>query len=569
MSFINSFIAFKQLLNSAPRYSVVFFGGLTLLSSLTEGIGLLLLVPLLGMLENTKSENPIIEQINHVFQSTSIEPSLANLLIIFVILISLRSLITYANSQLGQHLQHHIVDNMRSSCFAALLQSQWRWIAQERSTNHASLLLTDVSRIGNGLYHGIKLIINGISGLVYISVAAALSIPMTIVTIITGMIALILLSKYRRAAHTLGQQLRSANESMHGNVQESLTSIKLTKILGTEARHLELFNNTMSTLKQQQLDFAASVGKSTALFNIIGGIMLAIYFYWGVNTLELPIAQMLVLALLFSRLIPLLMSSHQQYQQWLHAMPALSAINDTLAQCELVKEPIMPSNTANLPIAKAVTLQAVSITYDGRDKPALDNITLSFPANTTTAIMGHSGAGKSTLADVLMGLITPDTGELMIDNKHIDDNLRITWRNSVSYVPQEPFLFHNSIRQNLSWGKADATEAEMKTALALAAADFVFQLPQGLDTIVGDGGVRLSGGERQRIALARALLKKPSLLILDEATSALDIENETRIRQAIEGLHGNLTVVIIGHRLATLEHADKVIVLEQGRIKTS
>jgi ATP-binding cassette subfamily C protein len=149
----------------------------------------------------------------------------------------------------------------------------------------------------------------------------------------------------------------------------------------------------------------------------------------------------------------------------------------------------------------------------------------------------------------------------------VTGSARYAWRQHVAYVPQEAFLFHDSIRQNLLWGQPAASDADLHQALKNAAADFVFALPNGLDTVVGDGGVRLSGGERQRIALARALLRRPSLLILDEATSALDVDNEARIRRAIEQLHGNLTVVIIGHRLPTLEHADLVIELDAGRIR--
>jgi ATP-binding cassette subfamily C protein len=165
-----------------------------------------------------------------------------------------------------------------------------------------------------------------------------------------------------------------------------------------------------------------------------------------------------------------------------------------------------------------------------------------------------------------MGLLAPNEGELQIDGQAVKATERRRWRHAVAYVPQEVFLFHDTIRNNLLWGFAEASENDLCLALKKAAADFVYALPLGLNTVVGDGGIRLSGGERQRLALARALLQQPSLLILDEATSALDLENETRVREAIEKLHGDLTVVIIGHRLPTLEHADQVLIIEGGRI---
>ncbi len=191
---------------------------------------------------------------------------------------------------------------------------------------------------------------------------------------------------------------------------------------------------------------------------------------------------------------------------------------------------------------------------------------MRFPARSTTAVVGQSGAGKSTLADVLTGLLAPDAGEMSVDGVPVAGARRRAWRRQVAYVPQDVYLFHDSIRNNLLWGQPDATENALRQALERAAASFVFRLPQGMETVVGDAGVRLSGGERQRLALARALLKRPSLLILDEATSALDLENEARICEAIEGLHGDLTVVVIGHRLPNLRRADQVVVLDAGRI---
>ena len=199
--------------------------------------------------------------------------------------------------------------------------------------------------------------------------------------------------------------------------------------------------------------------------------------------------------------------------------------------------------------------------------PALDRVSMRFPARSTTAVVGQSGAGKSTLADVLTGLLAPDAGEMSVDGVRRrgrappglapPGGLRAAGRLPVPRQhPQQPALGAARCQRRTT----------LRQALERAAASFVFRLPQGMETVVGDAGVRLSGGERQRLALARALLKRPSLLILDEATSALDLENEARICEAIEGLHGDLTVVVIGHRLPNLRRADQVVVLEAGRI---
>jgi ATP-binding cassette subfamily C protein len=171
------------------------------------------------------------------------------------------------------------------------------------------------------------------------------------------------------------------------------------------------------------------------------------------------------------------------------------------------------------------------------------------------------------LADLLMGLLMPDAGEILIDGQPLQAQQIHSWRQSVAYVPQETFLFHDTVRANLLWTRPQASDEELWQILRLAAAEqFVAELPDSLETVVGDRGVRLSGGERQRIALARALLCKPSLLILDEATSALDTEHERRIQQAIDSLHGELTIVVIAHRLSTVRHADKIAVMENGKI---
>ena len=220
------------------------------------------------------------------------------------------------------------------------------------------------------------------------------------------------------------------------------------------------------------------------------------------------------------------------------------------------------------PFTRAVECRQVTFTYRGDgETPALQDVSLKIAAQTTTAIVGPSGAGKSTLADLLMGLVTPSAGSVCVDDVPLSPERLQAWRRQVGYVSQETFLFHDSVRANLLWAQPEATDDDIWRALEQAAADdFVRQLPNGLDTIVGDRGLLLSGGERQRLSLARALLRRPQVLILDEATSSLDSENERRIQAAIDHLHEQITIVVITHRLTTIRNADVIYVIERGRV---
>jgi ABC-type multidrug transport system fused ATPase/permease subunit len=184
-----------------------------------------------------------------------------------------------------------------------------------------------------------------------------------------------------------------------------------------------------------------------------------------------------------------------------------------------------------------------------------------------TAIVGSSGAGKSTLVDLLLGLDRPGAGRICIDGVDLGEYDLASYRSRVGFVPQTSLLFHDSIRENLRWVKADASDQEIRRAATLArAAEFIEELPEGYDTVVGDRGVRLSGGQVQRVALARALLRRPELLVLDEATSALDSASERAIQEALERVSPETTLVVVAHRLSTIVAADRIYVLEAGRV---
>jgi ABC-type multidrug transport system fused ATPase/permease subunit len=213
-------------------------------------------------------------------------------------------------------------------------------------------------------------------------------------------------------------------------------------------------------------------------------------------------------------------------------------------------------------------LEHLSFRYSGTERDVLDDIELRVPAGSTVALVGSSGAGKSTLADVLMGLHRPTAGRVAVDGVNIRTDI-VAWQRSIGMVPQDVYILDATLRANVAFGEAPDAVNERRLAAALTRAqldNLVNDLPNGVDTIVGERGGRLSGGQRQRIGIARALYLEPSVLVLDEATSALDSETERQITDTIESLHGQMTVVVIAHRLSTVRKCDILLYLEQGRI---
>ncbi len=557
---------FIRVLRLAPPHRVVALGLLMLVLSATEGIGLMLLVPLLEFVAGGLGQNPIAAAIIRVLSFFGLPSDIRGLLSFFILLIVFRAGLQFLRERVSVVLRQELVDALRTNCLSNLLHAEWSWLAKQTRSDHVNLVMHEVSRIGAGLQSGIGLSATGTAVAAYLVTAFVISPEMTVLVAASGGMIYLLMTRLRRHAHALGQEQGQVNRAMMATVQESLSAIRLSKLLGNESRHLQFLTDSLANVRRNSIAFALNISTARMMQQVLGAVMLAFYIFAGLEWLKVGLPELLTLVLIFSRLTPQFMALQNQQNQLLHMASAAAEIFDFLDESAKMAEPPSPAQAEQWPVKNAIELRGVYLHYEGRARPALDGIELTLPACATTAVIGHSGAGKSTLADVLTGLLMPDQGQLLVDGTAVEGTERKRWMRAVSYVPQDVFLFHDTIRANLLWGYPEASEQTLETALRRAAAEFVFDLPLGLETVVGDAGLRLSGGERQRIALARALLQRPSLLILDEATSALDRENETRIRAAIEALHGDLTVLLIGHRHATLQHADNVVVMETGRI---
>jgi ATP-binding cassette subfamily C protein len=355
---------------------------------------------------------------------------------------------------------------------------------------------------------------------------------------------------------------------MYWVASEHLGGMKIAKSYSLECEYAQNFSAVTKQLADKAVRFF-QVEAATKMYHQLGAIVaLSSFFYVAARFVSIPSSSLLLVVFVFARLSPKVSGIQSYLQHISNTLPAYREASLMLSRFEAAAESPCPAAVHPVQLKNSIRFSEVSFSYHGSEENlALRQIDLVIPAHKTLAIVGSSGSGKTTLADLILGLLSPLEGAIYVDDRPLTGDWLHQWRSSIGYVPQETFLFHDTVRGNLLWAKRDATEGELWAAIDLAAArGFVSDLPQGLDTVVGDRGMRLSGGERQRLALARALLRKPTLLLLDEATSSLDTENEQRIQDAIEGLHGELTMVIIAHRLSTIRRADSIVVLEQGRV---
>lgn len=558
-------LAFGRLFAKQPALSTsVLF--LTLLGILTDGLGLLMLIPLLGTLTGSGAENTVSEKLSGLWDMLGLEPTLSGILAVFLSLLALRAAIRLGKDWASVRLRTTLIDYLRNDAVAALMNAEWRWLSNQKRSDQTNMVLTEVQRVGTGIQASLTLLANLAAVLAYLGVAFAMEPLITFIVTAIGGLMLAIFSGHRKKAMQLGIQQITVNKALHEQALESVGAVKMVKILGRETGHVENFNQAAKDLRENQLHLTMVSSVSRELFQFTGAVFLVSYIFMAVSVGHVDVSELLVLIFIFARLVPMLTTAQQFLQMLLNALPALTEAQMAIREARLAAEP-RPVHMADMILVdNVIELESVSIQFSGHESPALMDISLSLPRNSTTVISGPSGSGKSTLADVLMGLLVPDQGRMLLDGVPLAGPDRINWRRAVSYVPQDVKLYNGTVRENVLNARPDATDDEVMRALEAASADFVHRLPKGLDTRIGDGAQVLSGGEAQRIALARGLLRNPSLLVLDEVTSALDPTNEARIVESVTALSGNMTIVILGHRTGFTKIADQLIQLNEGRI---
>ena len=540
---------------------------------LTEGVGLALLLPTLetaGLdLQNQGQAGHLARLIWRGFAAVGAHPGFLALLVLYVLVIGLRTVLERNRSVSVWIVQQNFEDSLRRRLYRAIAGADWLFITRSRLADFTHALTAELSRVAECVSSWTMIAGDLVLGTIYLAVAFALSPAITLMVLAAGALLAIAMRGRTRRIERHGAELARITNLLYAVTDEHLQSLKTARTYGATDRNYEIFADISGRIAATNVITAREQVAVGGWFEIGAALILVPLLYVSVRVARVPPAELLLLLLMYLRVMPRIQSVHSYYRNFVNALPSFHNVIALEARCLAAAE-TSPAALAAPLFRHQLRLEELSFQYNNDAVPALRAINLTIAAGRITAIVGPSGSGKSTLADLVMGLFPPDSGRITIDGIPLAPGAARAWRERIGYVAAETALFHLSVRDNLLWARPDASEAELLEALRLAAADeFVSALPRGLDTVVGERGAMLSQGERQRIALARAILRHPALLILDEATNSLDYDNEARVLGAIEALPGEVTVLMIAHRLSAIRWADMIYVLEDAAVVES
>lgn len=559
------------VLAASPRRAAV--SALVMVAlAFTEGVGLLFLIPLLqlvGVEVAGGSLGRIAEGFATSLAAIGVRPTLGAVLCFYVALIALHTRLGRWHTTLSATVQQDAVALLRTRLYRRIAQMEWGAFVRRRQSDFVHALTGEIDRAGAAAYYLVELAVASLVLAVYLTLAMSVSPETTLVVALCGAALALAARGLLRDSHASGDRSASLRKRLYAAMADHLSGMKAAKSHGAEQRNAESFVALSRDLREINLRMTRESARLRQHTQLGSAAVLAVIVYVARAIIALPTAELLVLLFLFARLMPRLTDLVERTQALAAVLPAFDLVDAVEREAAAAAEPAV---TRPVPVCfrRDIRFEGVTFAYAAGQPPAVRDLDLTIEAGSVTALVGASGAGKTTVVDLLLGLLTPAAGHIVIDGEPLTADRIASWRSQIGYVPQDAVLVHDSVRANLLSARPEATDADLWHALALAAADTVVAgLAQGLDTSVGDRGTLLSGGERQRLALARALLRQPRLLILDEATSSLDALNERRIQEAIDGLRQSTTIVVITHRLSAVRTADVIHVLEGGRVADS
>jgi len=454
--------------------------------------------------------------------------------------------------------------DLKNVVFTSMLSASWPFYFTAKTGDLINTTVGETRR-GGQTVSALSNAASSLANVIFYSVAAlTISLQMSVFAIMYTLVVVALLSVFVKISRRLGDRITRANSEILVGTSETFGAMKFVKASADEQNRIKGFTTGTRNLVRADVLVGLNTGGMAAaaellfIAGLVGGLVVAR------ESLQVSGGDLAVFVLLFFRVFQRAKFLQSNLQALNQLLPSLDVIQRNIALTNTYKE--RTGGTVFKEIRSGIEFQNVSFAYEN-DQMVLDHIDMNIPKGSYVAITGESGGGKTSLVDLIVGLVEPTSGNIAIDGDSLSEIDLRTWRERISYVSQETILAHDTISANIAWGSDEYDQSEVvKSAMAADADSFIQRLPDGYETIIGDRGLRLSGGQRRRIALARAIYRKPDLLILDEATSDLDTETEARVSKSLEALGGNTTRIVIAHRQSAIMGADMVYVLKDGSI---
>ena len=539
-----------------------------LFAGIAEGVGLSALLPLLNLAMQSGSggdtgpKSEFERVVVDFMHGLGISPTIGVLLVVIVAGVTLKSLmLLVAKKQVG-YTAAQVATDLRLELLSAILKSRWEYFLHKPVGTLTNALASEAQRSADSFVNGATVITFLIQAIIYGGVALAVSWRATLVGLGAGVVVVGLSHFLVRMARRAGKKQTTLFISLISRLTDTLQSVKPLKAMGRE--HLVdsvLAIETARVNKSLRKQVFASAVLNAAQEEMFA-ILVALGIYVALVGYQMPLSTAMVLVVVLGKMLSQFGKVQKQYQKMVVGESAFWSLKGAIEEARSAEERLGSGKTPSL--REGIRFERVGFSYDGHR--VFDSLDIDIPAGSLTTLIGPSGAGKTTVIDLVIGLLQPDSGTVRIDGTPLPELDLKAWRRMIGYVPQETLLLHDTILHNVTLGDPALTEADAERALRAAGAwEFVAKLDEGMLSSVGERGGKLSGGQRQRIMIARALVHRPSLLILDEATSALDPASEAAIRDTMETLRGDLTILAISHQTALVEAADRVYQLKDGK----
>lgn len=564
----------RMIFTRKQKVKFILLFGILFTGSLLEFMGVSLILPFVQLVMEPEGENSgILKWLGMLIHTASRRELLFRTGLLLAAVYVVKNIYLL----LMKYIQLRFIFNNRLELSGRLMQSYMKKPYTFHLEKNSSEILRSVTSDVNNLY---DLIMDGIdlfSNLLIIGMLAVFLVCMDpvitlAVVVLLGLCSAVYFRMMRRRTEGYGQQNQTYNSRMIQAVNQALGGIKEIKILAREDYFVCAYKENgryyASSLKRSQLfqQMPKYLIETVCVCGVLGVVLLKLYT--GAEIREL-VPQLSVFAVAAFRLLPSVNQVNHLLNRMLFLKPSIDRIYEDLqeAGAEKLKKPFS-EEYEELPEAKEIRFDHVSFRYPGTDKKILSDVSVELPLGQSIGFIGSSGAGKTTFMDLLLGLLEPDKGRVCYGTADIREYPK-SWGHKLGYIPQSIYLADDTIRRNIAFGIPDSRIQEEKVWRAIKEAqllEFVQGLEQGLDTKIGESGVRLSGGQRQRIGIARALYQEPEILVLDEATSALDTATEQAVMEAVEHFRGKCTLLMIAHRTSTLEACDQIYQIENGKL---